>query len=113
MNKIVKLLQNTHKRRRVLIHQKTSLADIENSYPALFSRQGIVNEYDMVTGSVTTMRMSRLNCLEKGPKLVQLAESMLPDDLKKLTGKQTAIKLILNKLNADSCSDVDDVFRIT
>ena len=65
----------------------------------------------MVTASANTMRMSRLKFLEKGPAIFELAESMLPDaskaDSKKLTAKQTAIKLILDSFTIDSCRDID------
>jgi hypothetical protein len=113
INKIIDLLRKTYDRRRQVIYAKTPFAIIQSTYPALFSREGIVNEYEMVTGSVNAMKIGRQQFLNKGPKILLLAESMLPEDYdlvpKKLTQKQQLIKEMLKILSLEDGDDVNEV----
>ena len=101
-NKLLSLLKQTFDDRRALVHRSTSTSAIKKLYPALFFREGIVQEYELITNSSYRESVGHSNFMTKAPELVNTAKSMLSSLLhvntKKAAKKRSAIQAILMKL---------------
>lgn len=118
MCKILSILNSTYTKRRSMIHAHMPTDQLKELFPALFSRQGLVQEYEQVTGLKHAMKIAENNLLSKSPKLVQMAKSLLkPDEepskkkVKKVPNKQGAIKSILSYLSVDNIGDIEEAHR--
>jgi hypothetical protein len=90
-NKFLILLKQTFDHRRSVIHKCTATSAIKSMYPALFSREGIIEEYEMITSCAYSSLVAHKSFIHKAPRLVDVAELMLAQ-LKMASTKKTVNK---------------------
>jgi len=73
-SKLLRLLCSTlDDRRNWLYSTSVKTADFMKAYPALFFRDGIIQEFEVVTGTSNSMQIAVENAKLKAPKLVEIA----------------------------------------
>ena len=61
MNKLLELLQKTFDGHRQLIYAQTATTAIRQTFPALFCRDALIQEYELVTGGTGNMKVAVKN----------------------------------------------------
>jgi len=73
-SKLLRLLRSTlDDRMNWLYSTSVKTADFMKAYPALFFRDGIIQEFEVVTGTSNSMQIAVENAKLKAPKLVEIA----------------------------------------
>jgi hypothetical protein len=73
-NRLLHLLAVTYGDRRELTYSHASTAAIRQAYPALFSTDAIVQEFEMVSNCCNSVELARTNILKQAPLLVEKAK---------------------------------------
>ena len=110
-HKMLSLLKRTFDDRRALVHRSTSTSAVKKLYPSLFFREGIVQEYELITNSSYNKSVGHSNFMTKAPELVDKARSVLSNLLhvasKKAAKKRDTIQTILTKLQLTLDDETD------
>lgn len=113
MKKLLHLLQITYEDRRKLIYNHSTTAVVRQTYPALFCQEAIQQEFEQVSGSCISQKLTKMNVIDTASKFVQAAERLTLSKGSTLTKsyrngtKMNVIGSVLQQLNLaiEHCDD--------